>query len=100
MCIVLTSGMAWMSFHTFSHAFIKKKLYHHTCLAPVGTKKSISGLRPKKVVHHINFVYYWLSIRKSRAPADTAATWDHYTGQLNSTNQNTINKCQSIKRGT
>ena len=30
----------------------------------------------------INFVY-WLAIRKSRAPADTAATWDHYTGQLN-----------------
>jgi len=30
----------------------------------------------------INFVY-WLAVRKSRAPADTAATWDHYTGQLN-----------------
>ena len=30
----------------------------------------------------INFVY-WLAIRKSRVPADTAATWDHYTRQLN-----------------
>ena len=30
----------------------------------------------------INFVY-WLAIRKSRAPADAAATWGHYTGQLN-----------------
>src|SRR6218665_1049076 len=28
----------------------------------------------------INFVY-WLAIRKSRATADTAATWNHYTWQ-------------------
>jgi len=34
------------------HSFDTCKLYHHTCLGPKEIKKSISGLRPKKVVHH------------------------------------------------
>jgi len=31
---------------------ISYNFYRHTCLAPEAIKKSISGPRPKKVVHH------------------------------------------------
>jgi len=34
------------------HSFDTCKLYRHTCLAPEAIKKSISGPRQKKVVHH------------------------------------------------
>ena len=36
----------------FIYFDIWHEIHRHTCLAPEGTKKSISGPRPKKVVHH------------------------------------------------
>src|SRR6218665_216105 len=36
----------------FIHFDIWREIYRHTCLAPEGIKKSISGPRPKKVVHN------------------------------------------------
>jgi len=36
----------------FIHFNIWHEIHRQTCLAPEGTRKSISGPRPKKVVHH------------------------------------------------
>jgi len=47
-----TTGYSEHHLHKCWHAFICHKLYRRTFLAPEGIGKSISGPRPKKVVHH------------------------------------------------
>src|SRR6218665_1092743 len=47
-----TTGYSEHHLHKCWHAFTCHKLYRRTCLAPEGIGKSISGPRPKKVVHH------------------------------------------------
>src|SRR6218665_1961510 len=44
--------------HFDMHSLDVSYNYGHTCLAPEGIRTSISGPRPKKVVHHCCIVYH------------------------------------------
>jgi len=52
LCYLMLCALEWTSSSYILSRIHLNELYRHTCLAPEGIKKSISGPRPKKVVHH------------------------------------------------